>query len=105
MINITVNRNNDEYKLSMIGHANFSTGNDIVCAGASAIAYSLIGFLGNNADGTDITEKSGNLNIVCRNADPKIEAAFEMAVIGLLQLELTYPKNVSVDIKNSKLEA
>lgn len=47
MIQVNIRRNDDEIVLTMEGHANYSDGNDIVCAAASAIAYSWLGFLDN----------------------------------------------------------
>ena len=87
-------------KLTIKGHAGFSdNGNDIVCAGASAIAYTLLGYLINCCDITDIvyTDKSGDFSLVCNGSSTRIDTAFEMAYIGFLQLSHTYPKCVSVE--------
>ena len=101
MINIVVSKKFDNYELSMNGHACYSnSGNDIVCAGASAIGYALLGYLENcdSVDDIDAVERSGELEIICKcEGDIKVRTAFDVAVIGFLQLEKAYPQNVRVE--------
>ncbi len=103
MINIVISKDKQEYELSMHGHAYYAdVGDDIVCAGASAIAYSLLGFL-NNCDtvvDVDVIERSGEMELSCSDYSSKVHTAFEMAAIGFLQLEKQYPDCVRVDITN-----
>ena len=84
------NKNRIEIK----GHAGFDQkGRDIVCAGVSAIFYALCGKL-ENQDGAEYTyrDKAGEAYAECRGE----RDAFDMAVIGFMQIELAYPENVCV---------
>ena len=89
---------NDYYGLTIEGHAGYSdNGNDIVCAGASAIAYTLLGYLNNlEIDTLNYRDCSGDFYVNCVTDDERVETAFEMAEIGFLQLENTYPQCVRV---------
>lgn len=101
MINVIIKRHKNEYELSMNGHADYSrNGNDIVCASASTIAYTLWGFLENCPEVVDIDtlEREGELEISCTADKTICRTAFYMAAIGLLQLEKAYPKNVCVKV-------
>ena len=88
------------HRLSIAGHAGYAeNGSDIVCAGVSAIAYALLGFLENDDDVVYEDEpicEEGRLEIDCRGGD-RANAAFDMAMIGLLQIAEQYPRCVSVD--------
>ena len=98
MINVVFEKD-EEYELTIHGHAGFSErGNDIVCAGASAIAYTLVGYLPNCDDVIDINyaDRSGDFSLVCKGDSIRIQTAFEMAMIGFMQLEGTYPQCVTV---------
>lgn len=101
MIDVSFNYESD-YELTIRGHAGYSkTGNDIVCAGASAIAYTLVGYLNNLDDINDLDyiDHTGDFSVFCSSDSIKVKAAFEMAEIGFLQLEQTYPEYVRVTIK------
>lgn len=101
MINVVFDRSNEgERELTIQGHAGFSEhGNDIVCAGASAIAYTLLGYLANCEDVIDINyvDRSGDFSLVCKGDSIRVQTAFEMALIGFMQLEGTYPQCVRVE--------
>ena len=90
--------------LNVDGHAGWaSAGNDIVCAALSAVSYTLLGFLLNA--GEDIEEisqevDSGRVVVLCRGNE-RIDTAFEMALIGYLQIEKQYPHHVGVHIAAS----
>ena len=88
--------NPPHHHLLIRGHANAAPhGHDIVCAGVSAIAFALLGFL-ERQGGTDPAPEvtSGKLDIFSLVDDDRTAAAFEMAVIGLEQLALHYPQCV-----------
>lgn len=70
---------------------------NIVCAGASAILYALLGYLCNNEDvlgEVRTRDSSGDAEAYCRYG---AEEAFEMAVIGLMQIAKQYPELVTVE--------
>lgn len=105
MIEIVFSLSGNEYELSMNGHANYSNkGNDIVCAAASSLAYALLGFLENCPSVLELNsiEHSGEMEIDCIGDKKIVKTAFNMAVIGFLQLEKSYPEHISVDTNRYK---
>ena len=105
MIEIVFSLSENEYELSINGHANYSDrGNDIVCAAASSLAYALLGFLENCPSVLELNsiEHSGEMQIDCIGDKKIVKTAFNMAVIGFLQLEKSYPEHISVDTSRYK---
>lgn len=101
MIKVIITKKHNVYELSMNGHANYApSGSDIVCAAASTLAYTLWGFLENCSTVIDLEtiERSGEIEISCTGDKVVCKTGFFMAVIGFLQLEKNYPKNVSVEV-------
>ncbi len=84
--------------LSAKGHA---TGSEIVCAAISGILYALAGYL-RNAEGWGKAEvftcsmESGDV-ILDAVGGAGVDAAFEVAVIGLLQIGSAYPELLRVE--------
>ena len=92
------------HMLMLSGHAGYAQeGADIVCAGISAVTYTLMGYLENlKAEGAQVISRqdSGDVTIVClrhQNAD----TAFEMAMIGYMQIAKKYPDNLTIHISAS----
>ena len=102
MIYINHRASEDVNTLTITGHAGYDDhGNDVVCAGVSAITYTLLGFLTNHLDdieSTDAQLEGGHVHIKCRGGGETAALAFEMAVIGIEQIAVKYPKHVTVDI-------
>jgi uncharacterized protein YsxB (DUF464 family) len=100
MIQADIRIDGNEFSFELQGHAEFNPGNDIVCAGVSAIAYALLGYLENNQDRiTDFYENdicSGFICIRLSGADA-LTPAFEMAAIGIMQIANQYPENVKAN--------
>lgn len=98
MTQIRVISNGDRYlRMSCNGHAD----TEAVCAGISAICYSLSGWCENNRHHLKFlshTENSGNYTILIEG-DECANSAFEMAVIGLLQIQKAHPKEVEMTVK------
>lgn len=100
MTNITMQSSGGKYRLTAIGHA---TGSREVCAAVSGLVYALGGYLKNleargaAETGTFLLE-SGAAEIMA--AGDAARAPFEMAAIGLLQLQASYPKQVRVVCRN-----
>lgn len=91
----------DEYRLIIMqGHADYNPGNDIVCAGCSAVWYSFLGWIANMPEHVKVldeqNESERNFHYVRATGDASFEAAFDMALIGLAQLAEKYPENVKV---------
>lgn len=99
MIRVNYSQEGSRYRLAVTGHAGYSAnGNDIVCAGVSAISYALLGYLQNSpAVATEAHMDSGDLMIDCTGPET-ICAVFEMALIGYLQISKKYPQCVDVYI-------
>lgn len=99
MTQVTARREGGDYTLVMEGHA---TGSPQVCAGASSIASSLKNYLRNekNVVVHQIVEGSGRFEARFSGAEAA-EAAWKMAVIGLISLSKAAPEIVKVDVKIS----
>lgn len=101
MITARYERDGESHKLSVRGHARYADkGQDIVCAGASAIVYALIGWLENNYEDTSfvsVDEDKGSVVIAC-DGDTNVATAFYMAAIGIENIMNTYPAHVAIDI-------
>ena len=96
MIQVNIRRNDDEIVLTMEGHANYLDGNDFVCAAASAIAYSWLGFLDNYCYDYTSEADSGHLYVRCKN-NKEMNMAFAVTYIGLLQLEKKYKNCIKIN--------
>ncbi len=88
----TATYHNDENRhfLHVKGHA---TGSPQVCAGVSAIVYALAGWLANFGDrerDTVILE-SGEAFFSVDGPKESVKTAFDMAIIGFLQIAKTHP--------------
>lgn len=96
MINVNITVKNDEYLIKAEGHALFNPGNDIVCSAVSALFYAFAGFLHNSSvvRRADVHLNSGNAKIKARG---DIQQAFDMFMIGLLQIEKAYPSNLLIE--------
>lgn len=89
-------------KVTVQGHAEYNTGNDIVCAGISALAQALVGTL-QNVDGISFKKKKvepGNIELEIEpffdEYQKSIDSIFFTVYIGLSQIEKSYPKNIKV---------
>ena len=101
MTKVDVEIQGDTFAIKLDGHA---TGDEKVCAAISSLVYALAGYLQNAAQSGDVKIqsmelKSGEVKIRFRGGR-EIKAAYEMMIIGLLQLEAEYPKLVSVYLKS-----
>lgn len=101
MITARYEKDGSLHTLSVSGHARYSPyGQDIVCAGVSAIVYALIGWLENCFGDTkfvSIDERDGEV-IISAQGDAFVATAFYMAAIGIEQIANTYPAHVNIDI-------
>ena len=96
---VTYKGKDEVFELTAEGHAGYAEkGQDIVCAGVSAIVYALIGWLENNIESyVSIDERNGEVVIACEG-DEQVEAVFYMAAIGIENIANTYPDHVEIDI-------
>lgn len=108
MINVRFEEKGAERALTVSGHANYAEmGKDIVCSGVSAIALALASFVENYSERNSIQIEDGGgfVKIIAFNCDKGVDAAFRMALIGMLQIEMSFPKYVTVSHckKNKKI--
>ena len=101
MVKVTYRNKDNEYRLSIAGHAGYrQAGEDIVCSAVSALSYALMGYLELNKEKTahlTMKHESGSVYISCIGNEI-IGAAFQMAITGFEMIAEGYPQNVSVDI-------
>ena len=99
MISVHYRRDGNSHLLTMDGHADYDGhGSDIVCAGASAIVCALLGWLENNSDDFECCDEdvhSGSLRLYCEGGE-RTATAFEMMIIGLLQIEDSYKDHIEI---------
>ena len=99
MTRVYAERDGNGHILCARGHAD---GSEAACAFISGIIFSLAGYLENADDHVDTLSyrtEPGDAAFECIG-DECVSAAFEMAVIGLLQLEKSFPQYVKVDAEN-----
>lgn len=94
MTTVIYNQDGSEYTIQCIGHA---TGSDNVCAAVSSIIYTLAGYLHNTNEIVVLTSHLESGNVMLAFAGEKeAKVAFDMAVIGLLQLAKSFPEYVRI---------
>lgn len=93
MTRVEIENSYPRYSITFEDHA----GKPEVCAGISALMYSLEGFLTNHEDllflHTAKMDSPGWAHIMFELEDPykNVMGAFELVVIGLMQIAETYP--------------
>lgn len=97
MTRVYAERDGNRYTIYANGHA---TGSPEVCAAISGLLYALAGYVRNASDGSTLSYderlESGNVQLHFRGGEGA-GGAFDMAVIGLKQIEAKYPELVSVE--------
>lgn len=104
MTHVFYNKDENGHELHIYGHALFDNeGRDIVCSAVSAIGFALLGFLENEAnyssDYAYLTE-SGKLSVSAASGE-RVDAAFDMTLIGLMQIANQYPQNLIISNSHS----
>ena len=92
MTRVYCEKEGDRYTVTAQGHA---TGSPEVCAAVSGILYALAGYVENNINFARWRMESGDVDIAFLG-DGRAEAVYNMAVIGLLQIEKSHPEYISV---------
>lgn len=92
------------FRLQATGHAGYHPGDDIVCAGCSALVYALAGALRGLSG--HVSELSVQLEpgdaLISAQGDSSAAACFQMAETGLRQIAAAYPQWVSVTGKHQE---
>ena len=112
MIRIRVTGRDGDVELCATGHAGYGPfGQDIVCAGVSALLYGLIAYLTGNspiatAEGphscgltshTEVREADGELWVRTHGTDGRVGVALEVTLAGLSLIARQYPAYVTLD--------
>ena len=99
MIHIRCQRRRGGHRLEITGHAEHGpAGQDIVCAGVSAISWALLGYLDGRGLLEDAWADKGAMGLDIRE-DERARAALELAMTGYQQLREKYPQNVEVSME------
>lgn len=99
MTKVYAERDGNRYIIIAQGHA---TGSPEVCAAISGILYALAGYVRNAADGSALSydERLGSGSVHLHFCGGEGAAgAFDMAVIGLKQIEAKYPDLLQVEYR------
>lgn len=84
----------DTCRICAKGHAGYNPGNDIVCAGVSAILYSLAGYMLDRCLGkADMSLQPGD---ACIQGPLEAKETFRMALIGLKLISRKYPDYIRI---------
>ena len=107
MTSVNIQTINGTTIVSVAGHAGYNPGNDIVCASISTITLSLLqtlkyyeeqGMCKITSEKTKEDLGTALFSFKSRNKEVT-DALLNMAEIGYMMLEKTYPKNISVNIE------
>lgn len=100
MIKIGIERQGDTYTVTMEGHAGFKeAGKDIVCAGLSTLAFTLINCLEHLQERERVEEfdyilRDGMIKATFTGDSTELLATLETIEIGFLMMAENYPKNI-----------
>lgn len=97
---VTAWQEGDRYEIAALGHA---TGSVTGCAYISGILYSLAGYLTNEVEirVEESRMEPGNVRLRFQGGR-EARTAYEMAVIGLAQLEAKHPEIIRVEEMEKK---
>jgi uncharacterized protein YsxB (DUF464 family) len=95
MIRIFSYRCGGKYRLYVTGHADFAPGNDIVCAGVSALVGALVQYARQSPACRHLRchVQKGEVFLSCRGG---LGAGFDITVGGLSAIAASYPAHVRV---------
>lgn len=96
MIRVTAEQSDGIYRLVVEGHAGYNPGNDIVCAGVSAIVHTLAEWIKRHEPSAWVRQESGKAVVTARCESEAARAVFEAAVGGLREIGRRYGEWVTV---------
>lgn len=98
MTNIRLIEDENRIRLNVSGHANYSSGDDIVCSACSVLATTLATIISNLDIDADVEVESGLVTISMYKSDatPEIMHYIYFAMEGFNLLAETYPDNVNL---------
>jgi len=102
MITARVEHKPEYWVLELAGHSEYNPGNDIVCAGASSLAYTLAQAVCDLDIPHDIYFELGDARIIAspqtKSKKRDTELIFKAFCKGLVMLEEQYPDNIQVEV-------
>lgn len=105
MINIKIFKRNANYiGFESFGHAEYSDGDDIVCAGVSTLTQTMYFHLVENLNLDekffDVEQRDGYLKLILKNndKDTNIQVSFMYMIKGLEILEAQYSKYIKLEM-------
>ena len=113
MIRVQVTVRRDGLTLSAVGHAGFAPrGQDVVCAGVSALLYGFVAYLeglapiatagapslGGAYPHLEVSEGDGALRVITRGLGGRDIDGFAVTLAGLSLIAACYPAFVTLDI-------
>ena len=97
MISVTFTESENKLSLRLEGHAGYAEhGQDIVCASASILAYTLASIVESLDEDATISLESGDSMIECEN-NPSTRNAFNYTKVGYALLAHNYPQYVRLE--------
>ncbi len=95
MISVFSHRKGGNYRLYVTGHADYAPGNDIVCAGVSALVGALVAYAGRSRECRHLRCRvsSGEVFLACRGG---LGVSFDVTLGGLAAIAAAYPDHVRV---------
>lgn len=95
MIEVFAHRKGGYYRLYITGHANYQPGNDVVCAGVSALSGALASFAAENPHCRHLRCNlgKGELFLSCRGG---LGNAWNAIIKGLCAIAESYPLHVQI---------
>ena len=93
MIEVYSYRYGGKCRLLVTGHAAYSPGNDIVCAGVSALVGALARYAADHYEHVRCSMRSGEMFLAAGNG---AQNGFDMIVEGLAAIGAAYPDHVRV---------
>jgi uncharacterized protein YsxB (DUF464 family) len=95
VIEVFAYRHGGYYRLFVTGHAGYHPGEDIVCAGVSALTGALIGYAEQSRECRHLRSvlRPGEAFLAVRGG---LGAGFDMVVQGLARIAAAYPDHVRV---------
>jgi len=102
MVSVEFSRSRYGYEsMDLTGHAGYNPGNDVVCAGISALAYALVGELKRRKVSFRRCKLDEGIHIETEPFMEEVErsgmdAVYETCLTGLRQIQAAYPAHIEI---------
>ena len=97
MVNVEVQRFKNVDYISVSGHSGFAdSGEDIVCAGVSALVFTIANKVMTISKECLISQGENDFTFTNSCKDDKVNLLLDTLVDGLIAIEEEYPKNIKI---------